>query len=236
VTTQRHLTRTVVLATASAVFAVAATGSALAWTGVGTVATGVRAPSATPSAAPAADPAPVRTATAASPVTASPSATPTRTAAPAAAAPAKAAAKPSAPAGTRSTSTRSTTPKSTSTAAKPATVSASSAATASSSLRINRYVDAPGSQKAIDKCNLVLWTHKPMWLAAHNYCGYQWLAYVETGRTVVVTHGAAAGTYVVTGHRRLTRQSGSMPSLHADLVLQTCVGKGTGLTLLRRVA
>ena len=100
---------------------------------------------------------------------------------------------------------------------------------------ISRYVDAPGSQKAVDGCNLVLWTHAPLWLAAHNYCGYQWLAYVPTGSTVTVTKGAARGTYVVTGHLRLSRQSGTLPKIAADLVLQTCVGNGTGLTLLRRV-
>jgi hypothetical protein len=102
-------------------------------------------------------------------------------------------------------------------------------------ITISRYVDAPGSQKAIDACNLVLWAHAPLWLAAHNYCGYQWLATVPTGTTVRVTKGAAAGTFVVTGHVRLNRQGGVMPALRADLVLQTCVGTGTGLTLLRRV-
>ena len=105
----------------------------------------------------------------------------------------------------------------------------------SRTITISRYVDAPGSQQAIDACNLVLWSHTPLWLAAHNYCGYQWLATVPTGTTVRVTSGAAAGTFVVTGHLRLDRQGGVMPAVNADLVLQTCVGSGTGLTLLRRV-
>ena len=73
-----------------------------------------------------------------------------------------------------------------------------------------------------------------MWLAGHNWCGFQWMAYVPTGTTVTVTTGAAAGTYVVTGHVHLSRQSGALPSLDADLVLQTCIGSGTGLTLLQR--
>ena len=81
----------------------------------------------------------------------------------------------------------------------------------------------------------MLWTHRPLWLAAHNYCGYQWLAYVPTGSTVTVTSGPARGTFVVSGHLRLGRQSGALPRLSADLVLQTCIGSGTGLTLLRRV-
>jgi len=100
---------------------------------------------------------------------------------------------------------------------------------------IAHYTDAPGSQKAIDSCKLVLWTHSPLWLAGHNWCGWQWMAYVPTGSTVRVSSGAAAGTYVVTGHLRLSRQSGSLPHVNADLVLQTCIGSGTGLTLLRRV-
>lgn len=100
---------------------------------------------------------------------------------------------------------------------------------------IRRYADAPGSQRAIDACRLVLWTSRPMWLAGHNYCGYQWLAYVPTGTVVVVPSGRAAGRYVVTGHLRLSRQSGSLPHVHADLVLQTCVGRSTGLTLTRRL-
>ncbi|MGD9957228.1 MAG: hypothetical protein AB7V23_14280, partial [Candidatus Nanopelagicales bacterium] len=107
--------------------------------------------------------------------------------------------------------------------------------TASKTITISRYVNAPGSQAAIDKCNLVLWSSAPNWLAAHNWCGYQWMAFVKTGTTVVVTSGAAQGTYRVYDHMRLGRQSGAMPNVSADLVLQTCVGDGTGLTLLRRV-
>jgi hypothetical protein len=99
---------------------------------------------------------------------------------------------------------------------------------------ISSYVDAPGSQKAIDACKLVLWTHSPLWLAGHNWCGWQWMASVPTGSTVRVSSGRAAGTYVVTGHIRLNRQGGKLPRVSADLVLQTCVGSGTGLTLLRR--
>ncbi len=102
-------------------------------------------------------------------------------------------------------------------------------------ITISRYTNAPGSQAAVDDCKLVLWTTRPMWLAAHNHCGYQWLATVPTGTVVTVTTGVAAGTYVVTGHIRLARQSGSLPAPKADLVLQTCVGTGTGFTLARRV-
>lgn len=105
----------------------------------------------------------------------------------------------------------------------------------SGSRTIARYLDAPGSQRAIDRCNLVLWTHHPYWLAGHNYCGFQWMAFVKTGTHVTVSIGPARGSYVVTGHIRLNRQSGALPRVSADLVLQTCVGSATGLTLLRRV-
>jgi hypothetical protein len=123
--------------------------------------------------------------------------------------------------------------------AKAATAGAKAAsapsAPAGKTITISRYANAPGSQAAIDTCQLVLWSSSPNWLAGHNWCGYQWMAYVKTGTTVVVTSGAAQGTYVVYDHLRLGRQSGAMPSTSADLVLQTCVGSGTGLTFLRRV-
>lgn len=74
-------------------------------------------------------------------------------------------------------------------------------------------------------------------LAAHNYHGYQWLSRVAEGRTVVVSSGPVAGTYLVTGHMRLNRQGGPIPSFGgADLVLQSCEGSGTGFSLLRRVS
>lgn len=120
-------------------------------------------------------------------------------------------------------------------AAKAAAAKAAKAASTPKTITISRYVNAPGSQAAIDDCKLVLWSSSPMWLAAHNWCGYQWMAFVKTGTTVVVTSGAAQGTYRVYDHIRLGRQSGAMPDVSADLVLQTCVGSGTGLTLLRRV-
>ena len=121
--------------------------------------------------------------------------------------------------------------------AAPVVVAAVEAAKAVTArpITISSYVDAPGSQAQIDKCHLVLWSHHPLWLAGHNWCGFQWMAYVPEGTTVRVSGGAAAGTYVVTGHLHLTRQGGPMMRTGADLVLQTCIGSGTGLTLLRRL-
>lgn len=100
---------------------------------------------------------------------------------------------------------------------------------------IRSYLNRPGSQAAVDTGKLVLWWNKPLWLAGHNYAGWQWLAFVPTGTKIIVTQGEAAGTYIVTGHKRLNRQSGPLPRVLADLVLQTCVGRQTGLTLLRRL-
>jgi len=223
VTRQRHLHRTAVFATTCAVFAATATGSALAWSGtVNPVATSVvrsdpvvTVAHVVPSKAPSAR---IGLTTVASRV-----------------APAHAAA--SSTTRVRATSTKATsTPRAKSTSrATQAPRSRGPVAPTGRSVTISRYVDSPGSQAAIDKCKLVLWTHSPLWLAGHNWCGYQWMAYVATGTVVHVTSGAAAGTYVVIGHKRLSRQSGSLPHLSADLVLQTCVGSGTGLTLLRRV-
>ena len=219
--TQRHLHRTAVFATASLVFAASATGTAFAW--VRSDASPTKAPTtisitddqnAARAAAQAAYIASVTIVPTASPtaeptVQATPQATSTQTPAPVASAtPAPSPARP-----------------------KPAP---KKIADTSGDVTISHYVDKPGSQAAIDKCNLVLWTHSPMWLAGHNWCGWQWMAYVPTGTTVTVTQGLAAGTYVVTGHKTLSRQSGALPSLTADLVLQTCVGDGTGLTLLKR--
>jgi hypothetical protein len=143
------------------------------------------------------------------------------------------------PAVAKATTTKTTTkakPKVTTRKTSTSKASATRVVSAGAGVRvISHYTDAPGSQKAIDSCKLVLWTHSPLWLAGHNWCGWQWMAYVPTGSTVKVVGGAAAGTFVVTGHIHLGRQSGSLPTVHADLVLQTCIGSGTGLTLLRRV-
>lgn len=203
-----HVTRTVVFAVASAVLAATATGSASAWSRTST----------TPLARGAA--------LVASPAASHTVTTAARTGVAAPAAARSAAAKPGGatkPAAAQAVATKS--------------AAANRVATASgrSGVTISNYVNAPGSQRAINTCHLVLWTTRPLWLAAHNYCGFQWLAYVPTGKVITVTKGAAAGRYVVTGHVRLARQSGSMPRVRADLVLQTCVGSSTGLTLARRI-
>lgn len=108
-------------------------------------------------------------------------------------------------------------------------------------IRITRYRDCTGDpQPCIDQGRGLTLYGRDVGaniLAAHNYHGYQWLSRVAEGRTVVVTSGSVAGTYQVTGHLRLNRQSGNIPSFGgADLVLQSCEGAGTGFSLLRRVS
>lgn len=212
-TRQRHLHRTAVLATASiAVFAATATGSALAWNG------SVRQVSATSPQA-----------------TASVTAQASTGDAPATRATVAPQARPAAVVTTTKATTAVTVKTTAAKATTKATPKKATTKAAPKVITISKYVNAPGSQAAIDKCKLVLWTQSPLWLAGHNWCGFQWMAYVKTGTIVKVTTGVAAGTYVVTGHKKLTRQSGSLPSVNADLVLQTCVGSGTGLTFLKRV-
>ncbi|MGH6978005.1 MAG: hypothetical protein ACRED4_01730 [Brevundimonas sp.] len=94
-------------------------------------------------------------------------------------------------------------------------------------------------QPCIDRGSLTLYgsDYGPGILAGHNYDGFQWMSRLPVGRTVVVSSGPVAGTYRVTGHMRLNRQSGALPSFgSADLVLQSCEGSGTGFSLLARVA
>jgi hypothetical protein len=104
---------------------------------------------------------------------------------------------------------------------------------------IKQYTTQQGTptqlQHLIDKCKLVLWTQHPYWLAGHNWCGYQWLAYIPTRTILTITTGPAKGTYQITGHYLLHRQKGTAPNLHADLILQTCIGRNTGFTLAKRL-
>ncbi len=236
---QRHLHRSAAVATATGLFALAALGTAA-------VAFAGQESSAVAVAAPAAVSAPLSPA--AVPVAAADAIRATKAEAAQVAADQRAAAKATEQAAqaekaAKSAAARKAAAKAeaarTAAAAKVATAGAkatsATAALAAKTITISRYTNAPGSQAAIDKCQLVLWSSSPNWLAGHNWCGYQWMAYVKTGTTVVVTSGAAKGTYVVYDHQRLGRQSGAMPSTNADLVLQTCVGSGTGLTFLRRV-
>jgi len=96
------------------------------------------------------------------------------------------------------------------------------------------YVSAYGSQASLDACNAVEW--EPHWIAGHNYCGYQFWAYLPVGQTITLT-GKNAGTYVVTSRVYLPEQGGKKPALPAyDLALQTCKGAGTQIVLARKTA
>lgn len=95
------------------------------------------------------------------------------------------------------------------------------------------YLSSYGSQKALDACHLVEWS--PLWFAGHNYCGYQFWAYLGKEQTITLT-GRNAGTYTVTDLVYLPYQGGKVPQFTQafDLVLQTCKGSGTQLVLARR--
>src|SRR5262245_52674650 len=74
------------------------------------------------------------------------------------------------------------------------------------------YVTAYGSQRALDRCDVVEW--EPLWFAGHNYCGYQFWAYLTKGQKITLT-GRNAGTYVVTALVYLPYQGGKKPALPA---------------------
>ncbi|WP_432157820.1 MULTISPECIES: hypothetical protein [unclassified Streptomyces] len=101
-------------------------------------------------------------------------------------------------------------------------------------IRISFYqVCEKAPQPCIDAGALTMYAGRI--LAGHNYMGYQWLATVPVGRTVRVISGPLAGTYRAYTHMHVNRQGGAIPDFgSADLVLQTCVGSGTGFTLLHR--
>jgi hypothetical protein len=109
-------------------------------------------------------------------------------------------------------------------------------ATPPADIRISFYRDCTGhAQECIDAGALTMYARNI--LAGHNYMGYQWLSRVPVGQEVRVISGPLAGTYEVYGHLRIGRQGGSIPAFPGSpaLVLQTCVGNGTGFSLLRRV-
>jgi hypothetical protein len=106
-----------------------------------------------------------------------------------------------------------------------------------------------GTQATIDSCRVVLWwdtappgSHALTWLAAHNVCRgrslAQWWAFLPVGAHVTVSGLGRTGTYIVTGHGYLDRQTGTTPLalLHGNLVLQTCLGRGTEFTYGRLVS
>jgi len=104
-------------------------------------------------------------------------------------------------------------------------------------IRITFYRDCTGhAQECIDAGALTMYAGRI--LAGHNYMGYQWLSRIPVGQEVRVISGPLAGTYEVYGHLRINRQGGSIPAFPGSpaLVLQTCVGNGTGFSLLKRAA
>jgi hypothetical protein len=100
-------------------------------------------------------------------------------------------------------------------------------------------VTALGSQKAVDRGNLVTWMTRPTCLlAGHDNMGWAWLDNVPNGSVVKVTRGPCAGKYRVVTHKWQARKGGPIPAWMSsyDLVLQTCTGKtGMGFSVARRI-
>lgn len=70
-------------------------------------------------------------------------------------------------------------------------------------------------------------------IAGHNYMGWAWFATVADGTHVTVDGGPLAGNYIVTGHYYTTADIWPT-GLNATLILQSCLGPGTGFSTLRK--
>ncbi len=103
-----------------------------------------------------------------------------------------------------------------------------------------------GGQGLVNGCRYaVLWagpmpsadTRGTAVLVGHNYCGFERFARLPVGATVTVTGPTSVAEYRVYGHRVINRQGGSGAGLYGgDLTLQSCLGRGTGFSYLRRIA
>ncbi|MFE4424217.1 hypothetical protein, partial [Streptomyces sp. NPDC056817] len=73
-------------------------------------------------------------------------------------------------------------------------------------------------------------------LVGHNYCGFERFATLPVGTTLTVTGPTSVAEYRVYGHRAINRQGGSGAGLYdGDLTLQSCLGRDTGFSYLRRI-
>lgn len=103
-----------------------------------------------------------------------------------------------------------------------------------------------GGQGLVNGCRYaVLWagptpdahTRGTAVLVGHNYCGFKRFATLPVGTIVTVTGPTSVAEYRVYGHRVINRQGGSGAGLYeGDLTLQSCLGRGTGFSYLRRIA
>jgi hypothetical protein len=101
-----------------------------------------------------------------------------------------------------------------------------------------------GGQAAVNRCRAATLYYGPwpgqapgtVWLAGHAHCGFSLWAKLGMGTRVSLTGPHGALEYVVSDRVWVPRKGGSSGGLvHHDLILQTCVGKGTSLTYATQI-
>jgi hypothetical protein len=101
-----------------------------------------------------------------------------------------------------------------------------------------------GGQAAVNRCRAATLYYGPwpgqapgtVWLAGHAHCGFSLWAKLGMGTRVSLTGPHGALEYVISDRVWVPRKGGSSGGLvHHDLILQTCVGKGTSLTYATRI-
>lgn len=116
-------------------------------------------------------------------------------------------------------------------------------------IQIGKWVEpikvARGSQAAIDACGpAVVWfgdlptrSKGFAWIAGHNDCGFAFWNTLARGTVITIHDAVGTFRYRVTSRTYLPQQGGSATGLlHDDLLLQTCLGKGTGFTYADRIS
>ena len=102
-----------------------------------------------------------------------------------------------------------------------------------------------GGQSSVGRCRGTLWL-QASWptahsagttvLAGHNWCGYQYWAYLPKGAVVALVGRWGRARYRVTRHVYIGRESGNANGLFfGDLVLVTCLDRGMSLTYAVRI-
>jgi hypothetical protein len=101
-----------------------------------------------------------------------------------------------------------------------------------------------GGQAAVNRCRAATLYYGPwpgqapgtVWVAGHAHCGFSLWAKLGMGTRVSLTGPHGALEYVISDRVWVPRKGGSSAGLlHHDLMLQTCVGKGTSLTYATRI-
>jgi hypothetical protein len=101
-----------------------------------------------------------------------------------------------------------------------------------------------GNLNTVNRCRAATLYYGPwpgqapgtVWLAGHAHCGFSLWAKLGVGTRVSLTGPHGALEYVISDRVWVPRKGGSSVGLvHHDLMLQTCVGKGTSLTYATRI-